>query len=244
MIAAVMAAAAAVAAAGRPAHRPPTGQVVPSPASRWRRPSLLSPVVVRGVCVLAGVCLGAAATGPTGRLAGVVVGAAAAAVVPRLIARAEAPDIARARTAITADLPWVLEMLSAAIRAGTPAAQAIAAVGAAAGGELGRRLTLVHGRLVVGLPPDEAWREASVGGGDALLGVGEAFVAAAIDGSRLAERLAEQARDARATAAAAVAAGAQRVGVRAVLPLGLCFLPAFVAVGVVPVVAAALGQLH
>jgi hypothetical protein len=73
--------------------------------------------------------------------------------------------------------------------------------------------------------------------------VGEAFVAATVDGSHLAVRLEDQARDARAATATHALAAAERIGVRAVLPLGLCFLPAFVAVGVVPVVAAALGQL-
>jgi hypothetical protein len=48
------------------------------------------------------------------------------------------------------------------------------------------------------------------------------------------ERLAE---DLRCDRAAAAEAAVRRVSVLAVLPLGLCFLPAFVLTGVVPVVA-------
>ena len=40
---------------------------------------------------------------------------------------------------------------------------------------------------------------------------------------------------------AAVEARAKAVGVRTVIPLGLCFLPAFLLLGIVPVVAGLLG---
>lgn len=241
MILAGLAAAAAVAALLRPALRTrgiaSTGT---APAPRRGRPDLLGPGVVRAVCIGAGVCLFVAGAGP----AGAVVGALGAVVAPRLLARAERPEVARVRRAVAAELPWVLELLAAAARAGTPPAASLAVVGRAVGGELGRRLDLVHAHLAVGAAPAAAWAEVAQAGGEALGVVGDAFLAAAVDGSRLAGRLEDQARDARATAAAADLVAAQRVGVRAVLPLGLCFLPAFVAVGVVPVVAAALGQLR
>lgn len=239
MILAVVAAAGAVAALGRPAPRRPPA-AVRQPAATRPRPDLLAAGVVRGVCVAAGLCLAVAGAGPVGAAAGI----AAALVAPRLVARAEHPRVAQVRRAVAADLPWVLEMLSAAAAAGTPPAHALAVVGSAVGGEIGCRLELVHGHLAVGAAPDDAWAEATEAGGEALTPTGEAFVAAAVDGSRLAARLQEQARDARAAAAASASAAAQRIGVRAVLPLGLCFLPAFVAVGVVPVVAAALGHLR
>ena len=40
-----------------------------------------------------------------------------------------------------------------------------------------------------------------------------------------------------------VEAAAQRVSVLIVLPLGLCFLPAFVFAGIVPVIVAVLGDV-
>lgn len=240
MIVAALAAALAVAVLVRPASRHATRDRSLFPgASGPRRPDLLGAGFVRGVCLAAGLCVALAGAG----LGGVVLGGAAAIVAPRLIGRTERPEIAHLRRSIAADLAWVLELLAAAVRSGTPPAEALAVVGSAVGGELGHRLTLVHGHLAVGVPPDEAWTGASRLGGAALGPVGEAFAAATVDGSHLAARLEDQAREARAAAAATALATAERVGVRAVLPLGLCFLPAFVAVGVVPVVAAALGQL-
>lgn len=241
MIVAMLAAAAAVSGVVRPASSRPWPPLRPrATPTRRGRPDLRSAGVIRGVCVAAGLCMALAGAG----IAGVAIGGVAAVVAPRLISRTEPPEVAHLRRALVADLPWVLELLAAAARAGTPTTEALAVVGRAVGGELGHRLDLVHGHLVVGVPPDEAWAGASRHGGEALGPVGEAFVAATVDGSRLAARLEDQARDARAAAAASALAAAQRAGVRAVLPLGLCFLPAFVAVGVVPVVAAALGQLR
>jgi hypothetical protein len=54
------------------------------------------------------------------------------------------------------------------------------------------------------------------------------------------ERVAEDARD---TARRAAEARARSLGARAAAPLGLCFLPAFVLVGVVPIVVTAGGFL-
>jgi pilus assembly protein TadC len=51
------------------------------------------------------------------------------------------------------------------------------------------------------------------------------------------------AADRRAAARAAATEDVQRVGVAVVAPLGLCFLPAFVLLGVVPIVAGVAGRL-
>jgi tight adherence protein B len=60
-------------------------------------------------------------------------------------------------------------------------------------------------------------------------------------GARLATTLSGVAERAREDAHAATIAAARRAGVAAVAPLGLCFLPAFLLIGVVPVV---LGSAH
>jgi pilus assembly protein TadC len=49
--------------------------------------------------------------------------------------------------------------------------------------------------------------------------------------------------DLRAARHADVEAAAQRAGVLIVLPLGLCFLPAFVLAGIAPVIVAVLGDV-
>ena len=51
------------------------------------------------------------------------------------------------------------------------------------------------------------------------------------------------AADVRAEAAEAVAARAERAGVLVAGPLGLCFLPAFLALGIAPVVIGLAGPL-
>jgi len=67
--------------------------------------------------------------------------------------------------------------------------------------------------------------------------------AAAESGAPLSDVLAGLAEDARARALLAARLRARAVGVRAVLPLGLCFLPAFVLLGVVPLVAGMVSQV-
>jgi pilus assembly protein TadC len=59
----------------------------------------------------------------------------------------------------------------------------------------------------------------------------------------MAGALGRVAADLRAARRADAEAAAQRLGVLVVLPLGLCFLPAFLLTGVVPVVVAVLGDV-
>ena len=70
-----------------------------------------------------------------------------------------------------------------------------------------------------------------------------ALARAAEGGAPVAAAVARMAGDARLRAAADGEAAARRAGVLAVAPLGLCFLPAFVLLGVVPVIAGLAGPL-
>lgn len=58
-----------------------------------------------------------------------------------------------------------------------------------------------------------------------------------VDGAALAPSLSRLARDQRRVARSAAAARARAAGIRALAPLGLCFLPAFILLGVVPAIA-------
>ena len=62
-------------------------------------------------------------------------------------------------------------------------------------------------------------------------------------GAAISQVLAVHAAEARARRRAQRETSARTTGVRSVLPLVCCFLPAFVLVGVVPIVAATLGSL-
>jgi tight adherence protein B len=87
----------------------------------------------------------------------------------------------------------------------------------------------------------DAWAVALAGGGpwtSAATAVREAVrdrPSRPVEVERLGETL-DLARRAGVPAAALLRAAAERLGVRLVLPLGVCVLPAFVLVGVVPVV--------
>ncbi len=128
----------------------------------------------------------------------------------------------------TGDLPLLLDLLAAALSAGSPMVPALDAVAAAAPGAASADLDRIRDLVLAGgldgtvdvpdLPP-------------ALL---RALRRSGHSGSRLAEQLRLVADDLRAETAVAALTRAHRVGIWAVLPLGLCCLPAFVALAVVP----------
>ncbi|MCA1721019.1 MAG: type II secretion system F family protein, partial [Actinobacteria bacterium] len=78
---------------------------------------------------------------------------------------------------------------------------------------------------------------------DPLAPAARLLARAAEGGAPVADTVARLAQDARAVARAAGEQAARRVGVLVVAPLGLCFLPAFVLLGVVPVVLGLAGPL-
>ncbi|HEX5740552.1 MAG TPA: type II secretion system F family protein, partial [Pilimelia sp.] len=91
-----------------------------------------------------------------------------------------------------------------------------------------------------GARPEEAWAPlGEVPGGRRIA---DTAVRSSANGAALARALSRAADDLRADRRAAVEATAQRAGVLLVLPLGLCFLPAFILAGLVPVVIAVLDR--
>ena len=151
-----------------------------------------------------------------------------------------------------ADLPLACDLLAGCLVSGAALPSAASASARALGGPLAERLVEIATRLDLGAPTAEAWAAfAQVEGRGAaarehrrsLADVSRAVSAAAESGAPLAEVLAGLAEDARARALLEARLRARAVGVRAVLPLGLCFLPAFVLLGVVPLVAGMAGQV-
>jgi pilus assembly protein TadC len=95
-------------------------------------------------------------------------------------------------------------------------------------------LALVAGLQRLGSSPTAAWADLV---DDADLGpVARAVGRSAESGARLAAAFERLAADRRSALAAAGEARARRAGVIAMAPLGLCFLPAFVSLGIVPIV--------
>ena len=228
VLAAGLAAAAAATLLGRPrwALR---RLVPPSPASRRHSP--IPPATAASVVAALGLL---ALVGPP-----VGVGLAALVLVlgPRALGRLEPREVRAERDRLVADAPLALDLLAACLAGGATPAGAAGVVAAAVGGPVGARLERVGGALRVGSSPVDAW--ALLGGtaeDDPLAGAARLLVRAADGGAPVAGVVALLAADARRAARARGERAARRVGVLVVAPLGLCFLPAFVLLGVVPVV--------
>jgi len=221
---------ATVATGRRPVRRRLTRMRAPSP-DRAAVPAriLLSVAAGVGVVLFAGNWWAAPA--------GVAV---AAGVERHLRRRPSRTEVATRRRAV-ADLPLGADLLAAALRAGAPIDRAVAAVAGALSGPLGDELDRVARSLRLGAGPAEAWAHLSaVPGANRLTA---AAVRSSASGGALAGALTRLADDLRADRVVAAEAAAQRAGVLIVLPLGLCFLPAFLLAGLVPVVVALLGDV-
>ncbi|WP_030177258.1 type II secretion system F family protein [Streptomyces sp. NRRL S-813] len=131
-------------------------------------------------------------------------------------------------------LPLAADLVAACIAAGAGPVIAAQAVGEALGGPVGEGLARGAAEVRLGGAPADAWQQlASIPGAAALarlLGrADESGLPAAGPAARLAA-------DVRADRSRAATARARRAAVLVTAPVGLCFLPAFVAVGVLPVV--------
>ncbi|SCG18855.1 type II secretion system F family protein [Micromonospora echinofusca] len=172
---------------------------------------------------------------------GVVAALPTTLLLDRLLRRIEPPAVRNRRLREAADLPLAADLLAAAMRAGAPVDRSVLAVAGALDGPLADRLARVGRLLRLGGGPEEAWAPlAAVPGADRLTA---AVLRSANSGAALAGALTRLADDLRADRATAAEAAARRAGVLIVLPLGLCFLPAFILAGLVPVIVAVLGDV-
>ena len=175
--------------------------------------------------------------GPVGWL----LGAAGFAVVWTLVAGAEPRDVRRDRELARRQLPHVVLLLAAVLRGGGSVAQALGQVSRALPGPATAALRLAEGRLRVGAPAAEVWSDLA---GDPALGpLGRALARSESSGSSVADTVARLSEDLGRNHRAEVEDLARSVGVKAALPLGVCLLPAFLLVGIVPVVVASLAAL-
>ncbi|MGW0503054.1 type II secretion system F family protein [Micromonospora sp. NPDC003241] len=172
---------------------------------------------------------------------GLVAALPTALLLDRLLRRIEPPADRNRRLRAVADLPLAADLLAAALRAGAPVERSVLAVADALGGPLADQLGRVGRTLQLGGGPQEAWAHlATVPGAQRI---GAAAIRSASSGAALAGALTRLADDLRADRAIAIEAAARRAGVLIVLPLGLCFLPAFILAGLVPVIVAVLGDV-
>ncbi len=151
-----------------------------------------------------------------------------------LMGRLLSGPAARRQAQLTADLPQACDLLVVCLEAGLPLRVGAAAVAQALSGPMSEALAEVSAKVRLGIDEQRAWVEFAA---DAPLAkLGRELSRGTGSGVSLTARLRSLGVDARRAAAAAAEARAKKVGVSSVLPLMVCFLPAFVLVGVVPIV--------
>jgi Flp pilus assembly protein TadB len=183
--------------------------------------------------VVAGVTL-------LGGSVGVVVGAAGGVTVWVVVGRAEPVAQRRRRAQVARDAPILVDLVAVALEAGAAVATALELAAAAHPGAAGDDLREVATRLRLGIPTEVAWRRPA---DDPLATLGRAMVRAQASGASVASAAHQLADELTEKARVEVEDRARTVGVRAAVPLGLCLLPAFLVLGVVPLVAGAAGAI-
>lgn len=148
------------------------------------------------------------------------------------------PARSRQRAArLVFDLPQALELLSACLAAGMPLRQATRAVADAFEGPVAEDLGAIVSQVDLGISDAEAWGSMR---DDAQWSAAAVDLARSVEsGTMMVEVLVHHAEAARQLRRAALEVRAKAVGVRSVLPLMTCFLPAFMLMGVIPTVASA-----
>lgn len=195
-------------------------------AAAQRRDAVLRRLAAAMAGVLCMVMLGGSA--------GTAIGVLAAVAVWFSFGRLGNAERRRRRARLVADLPVAVDLLAACLRGGAPWHDAVTAVADAVGGPLGDELRAVSVQIRLGADPAEAWL--TLAKEPMLAPLARTAVRAASTGAALAPSLSRLARDQRRVARSAAAARARSAGIRALAPLGLCFLPAFVLLGVVPAI--------
>ncbi|MEV0961942.1 type II secretion system F family protein [Streptomyces sp. NPDC049910] len=148
--------------------------------------------------------------------------------------RARDRAVGASASAVSGQLPLAAELLAACVSAGAGPREAARAAGQSLGGPVGERLEQTAAELRLGSEPARAWgRFGEVPG---AAGLARCLEQAASSGAPAAEPVARIAAGLRAEQARGAASRAQRAQVLITAPVGLCFLPAFLAVGVAPVV--------
>lgn len=150
------------------------------------------------------------------------------------IGRSEPAWVRREREAMRRDLPHAVRLLAGALGAGGAPTEALEVVAGALSGPVADRLGAVAARLRLGADPVTVWQVFSAE--PALAPLGRTLARAHRSGAPVASSVARLADDLAQAARAEVEDRARRVGVKAAVPLGLCLLPAFVLVGIVPLV--------
>lgn len=207
----------------------------PAPAIRSPRPGGSAPAVdLRRVGVP--VAVGCGCWLVVGGVGGAVVAVLAAAIVSRRRGSASGRSPVPA-----AELALLADLILSALEAGAAPAQALEAATAALPGPANEPLARAVDRLRVGEDAARVWRDLAREPGVAPLAT--AFGRAHETGAAVGVVLARLADDLERERRFEAEVRARSVGVRAAVPLGVCLLPSFLLLGVVPLAAGLLSAV-
>jgi Flp pilus assembly protein TadB len=212
----------------------PGGRMRRRPARR--RSALTRPNSLRALGAGAAAAMGwLAVSGSAGIVLGAGCAAAAWWAVGRLPDRSARWSLDELRR-----VPLVLDLVATVLQTGQPVEAALVAAAPAAGPRVASELGQVGGMLKLGAAPRDAWSSLA---STPLQPVAAVAIRSADSGVRLAAGWSELAEELRAEAMSRATARAAAAGTWVIAPLGLCFLPAFVCLGIAPVVLGLVGSL-
>ncbi len=169
------------------------------------------------------------------------VAALAAAIAFVVLGRLERASVKARRERLRDQLPDACDLLAEALAAGVPMHRAVQLVAGLSPPETAEVLDGVVAQVDVGVSMRTAWHSL---GDDPVWGrVAQAVARTIMTGAGLGEIVSQLGEEQRAQRQQRRIEWARATGVRAVLPITLCFLPAFLLVGVVPALASTLQTL-
>ncbi len=139
------------------------------------------------------------------------------------------------REQLESDVVHVVDLLSAAVSAGAAPAHALHEVTGLVDGVTADALRHWSRRLRWGSEPADVW--ADMAAHEQLGRLGQVLLRSATSGAPISDALARLAEDERERQRGQVEARVRQIEVKAAAPLGLCLLPAFVLLGIVPLIA-------
>ena len=200
------------------------GAFTPARRTRPRRP-LSRDTIIRIFAVVVGLSIALW----IGNVFGFVLGSLGAAIVLFALSRSSPRAVRRRQARLQQQAPLVADLLAACMSSGATIQASVSAVAHAIDPPMSEVMANVERSLTVGAP--DPWSELE----PSLLA--RAMQRSMRSGAPLSDVLPLIAEELRRDARLRAEAAARSAGVRAVLPLVACFLPAFLLIGVVPVVA-------
>ena len=206
--------------------------VVPPRPRTAARPGV-RPVAVVGVALAAWLVVG----GVAGMVAAVVAGLGAR----HVLAQAESSTSRREREEVERSLPHVVALFASTLRAGAEPVSGLARVCAAMPGPTAERLAPIVERSRWGASGADAWD--TLARDPALAPLARAMVRSQASGASVVQAVERLADELERESLGRAEDAARKVGVSAAVPLGVCLLPAFLLLGVVPTVASLFGSV-